>query len=69
MFFHRYLLNNIVQDYGLRLFDVENLPTHGGSNRYYICKKMENIKNIKIKKSIKKEISTNFINKKLFKIF
>ena len=38
-------INNIVKDYGLRLFDVENLPTHGGSNRYYICKENGKYKN------------------------
>ena len=37
-------INNIVKDYGLRLFDVDHIETHGGSNRYYICKKIQNIK-------------------------
>ena len=32
-------INNIIQEYGLRLFDIEHTKTHGGSNRYYICKK------------------------------
>ena len=51
-------VNNIVKDYGLRLFDVENLPTHGGSNRYYICKKNGKYKNTsRLKKVIKREIS------------
>ena len=51
-------LNNIVKDYGLRLFDVENLSTHGGSNRYYICKKNGKYKkSSRLKKVIKSEIS------------
>ncbi len=51
-------VNNIVKDYGLRLFDVENLPTHGGSNRYYICKENGKYKNTsRLKKVIKSEIS------------
>ena len=51
-------VNNIVKDYGLRLFDVENLPTHGGSNRYYICKKNGKYKKTsRLKKVIKSEIS------------
>ena len=51
-------VNNIVKDYGLRLFDVENLPTHGGSNRYYICKENGKYKNTsRLKKIIKSEIS------------
>lgn len=31
-------IHNIVKSYGLRLFDIEEVSTHGGSNRYYICK-------------------------------
>ena len=55
-------VKNIVKDYGLRLFDVENLPTHGGSNRYYICKENGKYKNTsRLKKVIKSEISYNFI--------
>ena len=51
-------LDNIVKDYGLRLFDVENLPTHGGSNRYYICKENGKYKkSSRLKKVIKSEIS------------
>ena len=53
-------INNIIKEYGLRLFDVENLSTHGGSNRYYICKKDgKHKKSLRLKKSIKKEISYN----------
>ncbi len=51
-------VNNIVKDCGLRLFDVENLPTHGGSNRYYICKENGKYKDTsRLKKIIKSEIS------------
>ncbi len=53
-------INNIIKDYGLRLFDVENLPTHGGSNRYYICKKNGKYKkSLRLKKAIKREVSYN----------
>jgi hypothetical protein len=31
-------LNPVFQQYGLRIVDVENLPTHGGSIRVYLCK-------------------------------
>ena len=52
-------INNIVKDYGLRLFDVDHIETHGGSNRYYICKKNSKYKNsLKLKKAIKKEINS-----------
>ncbi len=51
-------INNIIQEYGLRLFDIEHLTTHGGSNRYYICKKNGKYKkSLRLKKVLKKEIS------------
>ena len=51
-------INNIIQEYGLRLFDIEHLTTHGGSNRYYICKKDGKYKkSLRLKKALKKEIS------------
>ena len=51
-------INNIVKKFGLRLFDVEHLSTHGGSNRYYICKKNGKFKkSLRLKKAIKSEIS------------
>jgi len=51
-------IKNIIQEYGLRLFDVEHLSTHGGSNRYYICKeKGKYKKSLRLKKAIKNEMS------------
>ena len=51
-------INNIVQEYGLRLFDIEHLSTHGGSNRYYICKKNGKYKkSLRLQKAIKNEKS------------
>ena len=32
-------ISKVVEEYGLRLFDAERIETHGGSMRYYICKK------------------------------
>ena len=32
-------ISNVVKDSNLKLFDVEKIRTHGGSLRYYICKK------------------------------
>ena len=50
-------INNIIQKYGLRLFDIEHLSTHGGSNRYYICKiNGKYKKTTSLKKAIKNEI-------------
>lgn len=32
-------LKNLLSKFGLEIFDIENLPTHGGSLRYYIKRK------------------------------
>ncbi len=51
-------MNNIIQEYGLRLFDIEHLSTHGGSNRYFICKKNGKYKkSLRLIKAIKNEKS------------
>ena len=47
-------LKNILNNFGLEIFDVQNTTTHGGSNRYFIKKKIN--KSIHIKKSVKNEI-------------
>ena len=49
-------INNIVKKYKLRLFDAEKISTHGGSLRYFICKKDSNYKEtIRLKNLIKEE--------------
>jgi len=51
-------IQKIVQSYGLRLFDIEEVSTHGGSNRYYICKTNGKYNStIRLNKIIKKEKS------------
>ena len=51
-------INKIIKKYGLRLFDIEHLTTHGGSNRYYICKENGKYKkSLRLKSALKKEIS------------
>ena len=51
-------INNIIKEFGLRLFDIEHLTTHGGSNRYYICKENGKYKkSTRLKNALKKEIS------------
>ncbi len=38
-FYHSlFCVQNILKQHGLRLFDVQELPTHGGSIRIYACK-------------------------------
>jgi|TARA_B110000881_G_C18554933_1_gene506305 hypothetical protein len=40
-------ISNIVKESSLMLFDVEKLTTHGGSLRFFICKKVSNHKKSK----------------------
>jgi len=48
-------VKNIINRFNLELFDIEKLPTHGGSLRYYIKHKVN--KKIKIKKSVSHQLS------------
>ena len=60
-------LNKLFLKYGLQIFDVEEIPTHGGSIRVYCGYK----KKFKVKKSVslflKKE--KNYLNQNFFKKF
>ena len=47
-------LKNILQNFNLEIFNIENTETHGGSNRYFIKKNLCN--KFKINKSVNKEI-------------
>ena len=51
-------LQKVLNKFELEIFDIENLKTHGGSNRYYIKrKKNQKIKiSSNVKKNLKKEI-------------
>ena len=52
-------LREILKDFKLEIFDIENTKTHGGSNRYYIKKKDNNFYKISshVKSEIKKELN------------
>ena len=52
-------LREILKDFELEIFDIENTNTHGGSNRYYIKKKNNNLYKINssVNIQIKKELS------------
>ncbi len=51
-------ISKISEKFGLRLFDVDISSVHGGSIRYFICKKDSHFKNtLKLKKQIQKEIN------------
>ena len=64
-------LKKILDPMGLEIFDIENLKTHGGSNRYYI-KKKKNF-NFKISSRVDynttKEIKFGLNKIKSYKIF
>ena len=47
-------LKNVLKKFDLEIFDIQNTKTHGGSNRYFIKKKINNI--YKIKNSVRVEI-------------
>ena len=50
-------VSKILLNTDLRVFDVEVIPTHGGSIRFYVCRKKSNLKETKNLKSLKyKEI-------------
>ena len=51
-------LKNVLKKFDLEIFDVQNTKTHGGSNRYYIKKKINNIYKIKnrVRVEIRKEL-------------
>ena len=51
-------LKNLLGKFNLEIFDIKNLPTHGGSLRYYIKKKSNNLfkKTLNVKKQFNKEI-------------
>ena len=52
-------LKEILKNFDLEIFDIENTKTHGGSNRYYIKKKVNNLYKIhkRVNIEIKKELS------------
>ena len=47
-------VSNIINKFGLELFDVEKINTHGGSLRYFI--KRKNNKNLNISKNVSSQI-------------
>ncbi len=64
-------VNYLLNKFNLEIFDLENLPTHGGSLRYYIKRKKN--KNFKVTNrvniQIKKEISYELHKFKTYKKF
>ena len=48
-------LNNLLKKFNLEFFDIDKLPTHGGSLRFYIKRKSNN--KIKIKSNVSKQLN------------
>jgi len=63
-------IDKLVEKYDLRLFHVENISTHGGSNRYYICKNDAYYKKSKeLINIIKKELNYKLNKYSTFRAF
>ena len=63
-------IRNIAEKYNFMLFDVEKTDTHGGSLRYFICKKSSNHKKTnRLKKIINEEKRMGLANIKTYKKF
>ena len=55
---------NIVKNFGLELFDLEKIPTHGGSNRYWLRSVSSTTpKSDTVKLSIESEISNGLFDR------
>jgi SAM-dependent methyltransferase len=53
-------LQKIIQKFGFEIFDIEKLPTHGGSLRYFIKRVLN--KKLKIKKNVSNQIKFEITN-------
>ena len=64
-------LQKILNKFDLEIFDIENISTHGGSNRYFIKKKQNKFYNIKkkVKDEINKELRYGLNNFATYKRF
>ena len=63
-------IENTVKKYNLKLFDIEKITNHGGSLRYYICKKKGNYKSTsRLKKILNDEKKQGLNNFNTYKNF
>ncbi len=61
----------IFSAHGLKIFDVEEIPTHGGSLRIYACHQGDTSKSssIKVKQLIKREITAGYTDTEIYLSF
>jgi len=64
-------LKNLLKRFNLEIFDIKNLPTHGGSLRYFVKRKENKKYNIKnsVKRQFYKEIDNGLNKFKTYKDF
>lgn len=63
-------ISKISEKYGLKLFDVDISPVHGGSLRYYICKKKSSLQiSKKLRNQLKKELKAKMDKFQTYKQF
>ncbi len=61
-YFSLICVETIFSAHGLKIFDIEEIPTHGGSLRIYACHQADTSKSssIKVKQLIKREITAGY---------
>lgn len=61
-YFSLICVEEIFSAHGLKIFDVEEIPTHGGSLRIYACHQADTSKSpsVKVKQLIKREITAGY---------
>ena len=63
-------LSKILKQFSFRIFKLENLSVHGGSNRYYICRNNSKIKtHSSIKKNLVNELKFSLDKQKTYQKF
>ncbi len=64
-------LQKILEPFGLEIFDIDNIKTHGGSNRYYIKRKTNKYFKItkRVRNNVKKEVKFGLKKFMTYKIF
>ena len=66
-FFSLYSITNLLKDYNLEVFDVEEIDVHGGSLRFYISKKRQKINRESIQNILSQELEIGIGNYDILK--
>lgn len=68
-FFSVTSLKNFFENYGLEIFDIKRQSTHGGSMRYYVCKKGVYPVNKKVIQTLGEEKAKGLLSLEIYKKF